>query len=285
MTTAEETKTRLIGWCPICERDIKLAAGNRLVHHGYRRPGDGSIHGDCYAVENLPYELSTDVCERWRSGQVQMRENLTAYLGRLERHEVTWFSEPHQNYRTGRVEYFYYVAGVTDLYMFERHLESYIQGVKYQITSCDREIARMDALIAGWALKPVRTVEELVEKERQAKAERKAERDAKKAAKDAKAAALKAKQAAREQERVDLMNRYREIFITLAEEGTPEAEAKAKAHWCDMHKAKNKKGYLHFYEDSLECGEAIVKLKLARYNPNYNRGIEYADAQGYVWHR
>lgn len=52
-----ETSTRFVGWCPICEHDVKVRGG-ALVHHGYRRPGVGYIIGDCYGAQKLPYEVS-----------------------------------------------------------------------------------------------------------------------------------------------------------------------------------------------------------------------------------
>lgn len=45
------TVTRYVGKCPICEGDFKLTTdaihgnfgdGQKMVHHGYQRPGDGS---------------------------------------------------------------------------------------------------------------------------------------------------------------------------------------------------------------------------------------------------
>jgi len=44
-----ELSTRYIGWCPVCERDIKVR-DDVLVHHGYQRPGVGYIIGDCVGV-------------------------------------------------------------------------------------------------------------------------------------------------------------------------------------------------------------------------------------------
>ena len=69
--TRPATVTRYVGKCPICEGDFKLTTdaihgnfgdGQKMVHHGYQRPGDGSgIIGDCYAVGRPAYEESCDV--------------------------------------------------------------------------------------------------------------------------------------------------------------------------------------------------------------------------------
>ena len=59
-----ETATRLLGTCPVCEGTFKTREG-RMVHHGYERPGDGMIHGDCFAVNRLAYELSCDATKEF----------------------------------------------------------------------------------------------------------------------------------------------------------------------------------------------------------------------------
>jgi len=51
------------GSCPICFQNIKLKEGGRLptmVLHGYRRPGTGTIHGNCYGMGYPPFELSVE---------------------------------------------------------------------------------------------------------------------------------------------------------------------------------------------------------------------------------
>lgn len=41
--------------CQVCEGRQCLTKDGRMVHHGYRRPGYGSIEGDCYGVGHLPF--------------------------------------------------------------------------------------------------------------------------------------------------------------------------------------------------------------------------------------
>jgi hypothetical protein len=68
-----------LGTCPVCDRiqklNLKVGLGHRhrskqkehplMVLHGYKRPGDGWIYGDCFGVGYPPYELSTEGCEAW----------------------------------------------------------------------------------------------------------------------------------------------------------------------------------------------------------------------------
>jgi len=46
------------GTCPICGGIHKLKNDGTLYHHGFQRPGNGYIHGDCFAVGYQPYEVS-----------------------------------------------------------------------------------------------------------------------------------------------------------------------------------------------------------------------------------
>lgn len=52
------------GECQVCARKQCLTGGGALVHHGYRRPGYGSIVGDCFGVGHLPYP-KTDALEKY----------------------------------------------------------------------------------------------------------------------------------------------------------------------------------------------------------------------------
>jgi len=41
--------------CQVCELSQCLTKDGVLVHHGYERPGDGWIHGDCFGVAHKPF--------------------------------------------------------------------------------------------------------------------------------------------------------------------------------------------------------------------------------------
>jgi hypothetical protein len=71
-TVGEEAKMKALprdithtGTCGICMRNVKMGAAHALVHHGYQRPGDGSILGDCFGVGYEPYELSKRAVEAY----------------------------------------------------------------------------------------------------------------------------------------------------------------------------------------------------------------------------
>lgn len=48
------------GECQICQHRQILTSDGKLVLHGYRRPGHGSIVGDCFGVGSPPWEVSCD---------------------------------------------------------------------------------------------------------------------------------------------------------------------------------------------------------------------------------
>lgn len=75
------------GTCPVCEMNVKMRKGvQRLVHHGYERPGDGYIVGDCFGVGYAPWELSSHGKIDFLSGVVRPRlEHLTRTLARLDK--------------------------------------------------------------------------------------------------------------------------------------------------------------------------------------------------------
>ena len=182
------TVTRYVGKCPICEGDFKLTTdampavgrfgeGQKMVHHGYRRPGDGrGIVGDCYAVGHPAYEESCGVTREYREIIVAQRANVNAYLGRLRSGEVTEIVE--MSWRRGEKSTTHKVGDI----MWPRELSNEIHRTDSQLRTLDREIERLTALVDGWIARPLRTVEEFeapVRAERDAaKAQRKADYEA-----------------------------------------------------------------------------------------------------------
>lgn len=48
------------GMCQVCFRDFGLRNG-RLNLHGFQRPGDGQLDGQCLGARHLPFQVSCDV--------------------------------------------------------------------------------------------------------------------------------------------------------------------------------------------------------------------------------
>lgn len=58
-------KVRSVGTCGACWGRFRLQKNGRLVHHGYRRPGTGTVVDDCVGTHCLPFEVSTESAERF----------------------------------------------------------------------------------------------------------------------------------------------------------------------------------------------------------------------------
>jgi hypothetical protein len=284
--------TRYIGKCGVCEGDFKLthsqkhpsvdSPGFRLVHHGYKRPGDGEIHGDCYAVGMPPLEISTEPTEEYLAMVEKRLQMQRDYLARLEGGEIVELRKASQWDRGTGLPIGWKTLTPADGYEFKDELRGTIRTVRYNIQNLEREAARLDRLIQGWVRLPVRTIEEETEKKQAAAAERQAKLQAARDVRQAKRDAIDQKKAAREQEKLDLMNEYREIFNRLAFDGSKAALIEASLQWQKMQKRKRKKSYLNFQEPDLEIDQTLMALGLAvpRRNPHgrwqYNYANEFA---------
>lgn len=188
-------KTRFVGQCPVCEGDFKLRDG-RLVHHGFERPGDGMIHGDCFAVGYEPYEVSCESSKLYRAKVEALKASEVEYLSKLQNGTIVELYVEKRVTFTGRGGGVVKVEKATDPDQFANVLRSKIWETDARISSADREIARMTKLIDAWTLKPVRTFEEEAVK---AQADKQARKDVKEAARQEKIA----KKVAFYQKRID----------------------------------------------------------------------------------
>lgn len=176
-TLAPAIVTRYVGRCPICEGDFKLTTdaihgnfgdGQKMVHHGYQRPGDGSgIIGDCYAVGRPAYEESCDVTREYRDVISRQRANLIDLVRRLESGEVTEIME--RSWRRGEAPTIHRIGDA----VWPRELAGKIRETQGMICSLDLELERLTGLINAWVAKPLRTIEEYeapIKSERERKA-------------------------------------------------------------------------------------------------------------------
>jgi len=276
--------TRYIGRCGVCEGDYKLLSG-KLVHHGYRRPGYGSIVGDCFGVGYAPLEVSTEASEEYRAACEGSRAGIRSYLQRLNagevneltvyRREGAWGKEVAERVRRDADD-------PEERRRFERAHEREVKQAERQIEFYKVEIGRMTRIIDAWIERPIRTVEEferaveaVVGEERRA---REAERAAKREAREEKRRALDAKRERWGAERQALIDKYRSLLIRLAQEDPPN-KLTASSDWRAMHAAMERKGYLHFYPHELDIDDYLIRLGLAE-RVSWGRGIDYARASG-----
>ena len=182
-STSSAIVTRFVGKCPICEGEFKLTAGHSMVHHGYKRPGDGAIEGDCRAVGYDPYEISCEITKIYRNDMQSALASELSYLARLQAGEIASITVlEYVSFSVGKVSKTYSKGDD----MFARALRTEIAQSESIITTVKREIARLTKLIDAWTLQPLRTVEEFEAPKAAAKAAAKADRAALKAEKLAK---------------------------------------------------------------------------------------------------
>lgn len=195
-----DTSTRYIGWCPVCQRDIKVRNG-LLVHHGYERPGVGYIIGDCPGVGHEPYETGTGACEYYlKAGVLYNIERVRPNLQILTRPQGPP-SLVFENYdvetrryirdpRTREIETVRLTrAQVDELqtrlpsydrdhYNWERKLRITIINTENELLYWESEMERIEGLIRTWTPQPLRTVEEEIARATETRAERTRQRQA-----------------------------------------------------------------------------------------------------------
>lgn len=259
-------ETRYLGHCQICEGEQKLAGGRvqpdppgstraLLVHHGYRRPGDGAIHGDCPGVAHEPYEHSCEQCKVYLAERQQLLAVKHNYLANLKAGNVTRFVD-RSLVRHGLGSWVEFVAGVTAPWLWEQYVKNRIAAVEWSIVEVEREVTRMEKRIAAWKLAPIRTIEEEKAEKRAAKAVRDAEKAEKRAAKRAKEDATKAKLEALRQRRETISKEFRDAFLKAAAEKDLAEGRRLAAKLC-----LGKHSWLSARD--LEIPEAFIALGLA----------------------
>ena len=263
-TASAPTATRYIGNCQICEADQKLHQ-ERMVHHGYRRPGHGSIVGDCPGVGEVPYEVSCDLVKSYKANVESQLVGLRKHLATLKASKVGYLTEMKHVGGWGRMGQnviIEYIAGVTEPYHWAQAVQHATFEVESNIRQCEHEIDRCTRRINAWSRKPIRTVEEEQRKTDADKEGRKALRDAARAARGAKKAAYKAKQDALAAKRTAIRQNFEDQFRALAASPQPLWERQKVAR--DMLAETQKKKYSNWlWLHHLECEDAFVALGLA----------------------
>lgn len=173
-----ETSTRYIGFCPVCQRQIKVRAG-LLVHHGYERPGTGEILGDCFGVNRPPHELSprtaTDYLRLGVVPRIKAIENRIRRLGPPGEPEQI----PFRVYNRATRDYDDIPRHKSEVnqYEWDQRLRSLRVQAGQELEYWQGEVKRLERLIATWQPEPLTTVEEEVAKAAETRAERARQRD------------------------------------------------------------------------------------------------------------
>ena len=272
----KEIATRYVGNCQACEGDFKLysvVSGEpkdddlRMVHHGYQRPGHGYIVGDCPGVGEKPYERSKERVERMLSGAKRSLQEARERLLAMQAGEVRTLTE--LDWRGKRlVEY---VVGVTDPREWRSALDRAISQTEHRIRELDTAtIPRLSRRVEQWRLRPVRTIEEEVQKAAAVKAVREEEKAKKREAKMAKEAATQARKQAAEDKRDAIRRDIAAKFLAFDAAGD---KVGAMAYTRKLKKYSN---WLYYGADSLGIDDVLRRLGVA-YRAAHNQKLYWVD--------
>lgn len=269
MSAPQET-LRLIGTCPVCEGRFKVFGGRggalaSMVHHGYKRPGDGMIHGDCWAVGREPYEHSCEATKEYQAALNGRRADVEGALEPYLRRAKLYFERTSPRYSVarvidGHVETEAFAIGVTDAWRFREAYDRQIREKHAELATLEAEIQRTTRLINNWKLRSLEEVMEAVSAV--AAQERQVQKELRAIAKDQKAAkaqALKAKREALAARRAQQLKAFADRVKAAAEEAPIDASkafnlrlefGRKKWHWADWR--------------DLQCDAALLKLGIAK---------------------
>jgi hypothetical protein len=90
-----------LGTCAICLH-VQVVRRNKLVNHGYQRPGHGYITGECPGVGHDAYEVSAKGCEAYIRRLADLKQRNVARISALQAGEVKSLPKTHRDRRTGR---------------------------------------------------------------------------------------------------------------------------------------------------------------------------------------
>lgn len=145
-----------LGFCPCCRGDFRLHK-RTLVHHGYKRPGDGYIHGDCFGVGKAPHELTNETAKMWLEYLRQVRVMRVNAVARIP--ELTQLSGRYPGATP-------VVKATCRPEVWEAAIRSHRNNLEGEIRMIDGDLAETQHLIDTWTLLPLRLVADVEDHER-----------------------------------------------------------------------------------------------------------------------
>lgn len=145
---------RKCGTCGVC-RGRYMVQGTVLSKHGYQRPGDGALYGDCFGSRSIAWEKSPDAAKDYLAMLVRqltsVREGLAAIReGRVTEIEVCAGSEMRGWERVSK----WVKIGPEDS-RFARALALQQVELENEERDLSEKIAYREADIAAWVERPL----------------------------------------------------------------------------------------------------------------------------------
>lgn len=147
--TFDPTDVVNTGSCPCCFGLYKLLADGTMVHHGFQRPGDGSIYGDCFGVKHKPFEISNEGTVAYAAALRQAQANTEKRLALLQSDKCVEIDEEvsegfGRNRTTKTVTH---ARGTAD---FERVVAVRVLRAESQIAQLKAHAAQLEKMAADW---------------------------------------------------------------------------------------------------------------------------------------
>ena len=129
------------GTCAVCQGNFKRN-GTGIGHHGFVRPGDGMLHGQCFGVGHLPWDCSSYGAEAYILFLKGLLLSAQSYLEKLPSHTSMIESKLDGSF----VE----ITRAVDSTKFERLLAEEIRQTERKISSLTYEIEAFTVRVANW---------------------------------------------------------------------------------------------------------------------------------------
>lgn len=148
------------GTCPVCFGNFKLTPKTRhgkdkampgMVLHGYKRPGTGYVHGNCFGQDWPPFELSREGTDAYIEALEGMLLKTQDRLRRLQSGEVDILTDDLSSYRNPKVV----KRDETDPKLWTRLLERSIQQVDSQVRAIEFDLGQLRRALQGWKPAPL----------------------------------------------------------------------------------------------------------------------------------
>lgn len=144
-TSKQVARTREnTGTCPCCFKEYKLIS-NKMVHHGYQRPGHGYIVGDCFGVGYKPFEKSPDGTKDYKKELEKLLTKEETHLKALKSGKIVQLHHS-TNFR-----------GIRKVEMITQTHEEWDKTLKIAITNSEtqvkyikQDIGTLDKKLDGW---------------------------------------------------------------------------------------------------------------------------------------
>jgi hypothetical protein len=133
------------GTCPCCFGMYKMTADKKMVHHGYQRPGCGSIFGDCFGVGYAPFEISNEGTIAYIEALKQSNERMEKGIAFLNSAECVSLDKTLE--KRGKIEIVTYVAGTPE---FEKLRLVKIKELNGNIKSNETHIKFLEKANTDW---------------------------------------------------------------------------------------------------------------------------------------